>query len=91
LDADDATSRLFAIRRAAIQRNAQRLPGLVEQLQSDDPVVRMLAIVALERITGTRLGYDALAERAQRERALRRWVDRLQQPPSPSESPSAAD
>ncbi|VAX40019.1 hypothetical protein MNBD_PLANCTO03-1271, partial [hydrothermal vent metagenome] len=36
---------------------------------------RMVAILALERLTGETLGYDHAAVEAQREDAVARWVE----------------
>lgn len=49
--------------------------GLVECLSSDDPLLRMNAILALEEMTGSTRGYrfdDAVAER---QIAIERWAD----------------
>lgn len=43
-------------------------------LDSSDPASRMVAIAALERITGERLGYSATDDRVERNAAVRRWV-----------------
>ena len=71
---DNPASRLYAIRRAGEQRDAGAIRPLVELLDDDDPAVRMFAIQALDRITGTRLGYDAYAPLGDRREAVDRWV-----------------
>jgi hypothetical protein len=48
-------------------------------LDSDDPATRLLAINALERITGDRLGFDYAAPEAQRQAAISRWVEKVGQ------------
>jgi len=48
---------------------------LVEQLDSDDPAVRVFAINALERITGERLGYNPYANEVARRSAIDAWAD----------------
>lgn len=70
----DPASRLYAIHRAGEQRDRRAVPDLVEQLDNDDPVVRLMTIQALDRITGTRLGYNPYAPPAQRREAIDRWV-----------------
>lgn len=56
---------------------AKVLKGLVEALDNDDRAVRMMAIQALQRITGTRHGFDPYAPRHVRETAVRRWWDHV--------------
>ncbi len=74
LHSDDPASKLYAIRRAGQGRDPSMIGGLVEQLDSDDPVVRMMAIVALSRITGTRMGYNPYASLVDRRAAIETWV-----------------
>jgi len=66
-------SRLYAIRRAGEQRDLTAMPRLVEQLDHDDPAVRVTAILALERMTGERLGYNPYANTEERAHAVDRW------------------
>jgi len=49
--------------------------GRIVLLDSDDPLVRMLAIRSLERMTGTTLGYDHAAGQQARDQAVAAWVD----------------
>ena len=51
---------------------------IVQQLDSVDPAVRLLAISALQRITGQTLGYEHDAPQLQREEAIRRWVQAVE-------------
>ena len=74
-DSIDPASRLYAIRRAGAQRDVAAVPDLIESLESDDPAVRMMAIVALERITGARMGYDPYARRPARQEAVDAWAE----------------
>ena len=74
-DAPDPASRLYAIRRAGRERNLDAVPHLIESLNSDDPVVRMFSIRALERTTGRRLGYDPYSTEVERQAAINRWVE----------------
>lgn len=43
-------------------------------LASDDPATRLLAIEALDRVTGERLGYDAADPPERRRETLNRWA-----------------
>jgi hypothetical protein len=49
----------------------------VENLSSDDPVVRLAAIGALRRRTGHTLGYRFDAPDAERDAAIGRWQAEL--------------
>lgn len=49
--------------------------GRIELLDSDDPLVRMLAQRSLERMTGETFGYDHAASQFERDRAIGRWVE----------------
>lgn len=46
---------------------------LVDRLTDNEPEVRLVAIVSLEKITGQTLGYRYYDEPACREQAVRRW------------------
>ena len=45
----------------------------MDRLGDDDEAVRLYAILALERISGTRLGYNYRAPEPERVRAMARW------------------
>lgn len=70
----DPGAKLYAIIRAGQTRDRSAIPHLIEQLESDDQAVRMYSIVALERITGTRMGYVHHAPSYRRRDAVQRWV-----------------
>ncbi len=72
-DQEAPDGRIHAIIEAARRRDTSRIPDLVEQLDSDDPAVRLFAIRALEYLTGTTLGYDYAAPLTRREEAIARW------------------
>lgn len=72
-DAPDPASRAYAIERAARSGDRSRIPQLVEQLRSDDPLVRMMAIETLERLTGETMGYRHFDSVAARSAAVDRW------------------
>jgi hypothetical protein len=44
-------------------------------LDSDDPAARLVAIRALERITGQTLGYDHAGPEHERRLAVERWME----------------
>lgn len=46
---------------------------LVARLEDEDDAVRFFAILALDRMTGTRLGYSYHAPEDQRLRAVQAW------------------
>ena len=72
-DAADPAARIHAIRRAGVEGDRSKLGPLVAALDSEDPAVRMMAIQALERITGKRRGYSPYAAPATRSAAIERW------------------
>lgn len=74
-DSPDPASRLRAIVRAGHRRQHEAVPDLIEALESDDPVVRMMAIGALERITGTRRGYNPYGPPVDRQGAVDAWLE----------------
>lgn len=74
---DNPASRLYAIHRAGTEGDRSALPGLVESLDHDDPAVRMMAAQALERITGTRMGYDPYAGAIERRKAADAWAQAI--------------
>ncbi len=79
LHADDPAAKLSAIVHAGQTRDRTAIPDLVEQLESDDDAVRMLAINALERITGTRMGYNPYTTAEKRRPAVEKWIESVRQ------------
>jgi len=73
-DAPDPASRIYAIERAMRTDDVSKTPLIVEQLDSDDPAVRFLAIGALEKLTGETYGYHYDDPPYLREPAIQRWV-----------------
>ena len=71
-------ARIGAIERSARTGDARRdAARLVENLASDDAAVRMAAIAALERATGSTLGYrfdDSPEDRASSVARWRAWL-----------------
>ncbi len=56
----------------------ETLARLVEQLDSQDPAARMLAIRALEKRTGQTLGYIHTDPEWKRQEAVDRWMNYLE-------------
>ncbi len=71
----EPAARNAAIVRAMADRDERAIPDLVRMLDSDDPATRLLAINALESLTGTRLGYDPAASPQARAPGVRAWAD----------------
>jgi len=70
--------RAQAIVRLAEAGDTQAVHTLVELLADDDRAVRMYAILALERLCGENYGYRYYDPPAEREAAIRRWRQALQ-------------
>jgi hypothetical protein len=87
-DSSVPAARLQAIERAGALRDETATPWLVEQLDSDDPAVRMLALEALKRIEGHTLGYDHGDPPLKRLDAANKWTDHVSMG-RPSEEPAA--
>jgi hypothetical protein len=70
------TGRLQAIRQAARDqdKSPKTLRELVRSLSADDPVERMLAIRALEGLTGETQGYRHYETLTNRQAAVNRWL-----------------
>lgn len=74
-DAAGPSKRLEAIVQASgDDADPRSLPRLVEQLDSQDPAARMLAIRALESRTGTTLGYNHTDPEWKRQESIERWI-----------------
>ena len=91
LTSDNLDARLRAIAQAGRDRDERALYYLVAALDDDQSDVRLFAILALERITGTTLGYVYYADRPQRQAAVQRWQQHLREdqaaPTEPQEPP----
>jgi hypothetical protein len=86
-DSPNPAARLYAVDRSVREWRAERtgesrpeVPeatrrGLVECLSSDDPLLRMNAILALEEMTGSTRGYRFDDSAAERQIAIERWAD----------------
>lgn len=75
----EPAARNAAIVRAARENNHNAIPDLIRMLESDDPTSRVLAIRALERLTGETRGYHPEAEEASRKQAIDAWTAWLEQ------------
>ncbi|TVQ53491.1 MAG: HEAT repeat domain-containing protein [Phycisphaerales bacterium] len=73
-DSANPAATMYAIEHAARQGDQSAVRQIIEQLDSDDPGVRLMAIGALERLTGERFGYDPGMNRIERQPAIQRWV-----------------
>jgi len=69
---------LDAIRETRQADDRSRIRVLVDQLDNDDPAVRMLAINVLEDFTGETYGYRYTQPRAERRAAIDRWVEAIE-------------
>jgi len=76
-DSGNPAARLYAIEDAVRRGDQAAVPQIVTSLDSDDPAERMLAIEALQRLTGETLGYRYDAARPDREAAVHRWTVRI--------------
>lgn len=70
-------SKLEAIVESAREGDEADLTRLVEQLDSDDPVVRMAAATTLEQLTGKTFGYRHFDSEEERRAAIRLWAEAL--------------
>ncbi|MBX3395644.1 MAG: HEAT repeat domain-containing protein [Phycisphaerae bacterium] len=79
IQSESAGDRILAIRAAGEAKDLAAVPLIVDRLEDEDDGVRFFAILALERITGTRLGYDYAADFEQRTRSVERWREYVRQ------------
>jgi len=66
-------ARMYAIEQAARENDRSAIPCIIEQLDCDDPAVRLLAITTLERMTGQTYGYRHYDDAPERRAAIARW------------------
>jgi len=78
-DAPDPASKIYAIENAVRAGDRSATAYIVEQLESDDPAVRLVAISALQRLTGETHGYRSYASDDERRDAVARWVEAVKQ------------
>lgn len=77
-DAPNPAAKMHATVEAVRTGDRGAVVHIVELLDHDDPAVRLLAITALERLTGRTMGYEYDAPRHERDEAVRRWVQAVQ-------------
>jgi len=73
----DPEVKIAGIKQAEARADRASLPALVEQLNSDDPAVRLFAIHALEKFAGDRFGYEYYLDEDERKPSLERWREWL--------------
>ena len=83
----DPTVKIAGIKQAVARKDRAALPALVEQLDSDDPAVRLFALEALERFAGERFGYEYYFDEQQRKPSLAKWQEWLRQQQQAPTSP----
>ena len=90
MESFDPAKRIDAVIQAARRKDASLTPALVDRLDDEDPAVRMYAILALERLTGERLGYSYAAPTGKRREAVDSWRDYIARNRGDGESQMAA-
>jgi len=75
----DPQVKIAGIKEAAARHDRAAVPALVEELNSDDPAVRLYAQQALEEITGEGFGYQFYLDEEERKAPLARWREWLKQ------------
>lgn len=68
-------ARARAVGTAVAAEDREAIPSLITMLGSDDPAHRMLAIRALEQMTGQTFGYVHTDPEPRREEAIAAWVE----------------
>ena len=69
----DPGERILALRAAADHKDRLAVPLIVDRLEDEDEAVRFYAILALDKITGQRLGYDYAKPLEARARSVELW------------------
>ncbi len=70
----DSASRIESIETAARVNGASNVRRIVEQLDSEEPAVRLKAISALKSLTGETNGYHYDDPPSMRQDAIERWI-----------------
>lgn len=76
---EEPSVRIKAIVEAGRMRDELAVPLIVDRLEDEDEGVRLYAIIALEKITGERFGYDYADTMAERAIAVDRWRNFVRQ------------
>ncbi len=74
-DSSNPDSKIRAIANAAKADDRGAIHDLIEQLLSEDALVRSFAIDTLEDMTGETFGYRSYDDAADRREAIDRWVE----------------
>lgn len=75
---EDPAVKIPEIHKAVERRDKSVLPQLVNDLDNDDPAIRLYAIGALRDLTGESFEYDwTLTDRAARRGTIERWREYL--------------
>lgn len=70
----DPLGKIPAYKEAVREGDRSAVRQMVEDLDSDDPAIRMFAIIALRRLTnGETFGYEYFEDEDQRRPAVERW------------------
>ena len=73
IHSENAGDRILAIRQAAEKGDRSAMPLIVDRLDDEDDGVRLYAILALEKLVGTRMGYEYSAPFERRVASVERW------------------
>ena len=76
---DLLTVKIPAIKEAAQRHDTSAVATLIKDLESDDPAVRMYAIMALHEITGQDFGYVYYQDLELRKPAVAKWRQWLEE------------
>jgi hypothetical protein len=79
IQSQNPSERILAIRTAAETKDQGAVPLLVDRLEDEDEAVRFFAIIALDKITGERFGYDYAQPANLRAKAVERWREYVRQ------------
>lgn len=77
LNSQRPDERVCAVCHAGQIKDRAAIGLLIDRLDDEDEAVRFFAIIALERMTGTRLGYFYHDPESQRRQAVQRWREYL--------------
>lgn len=83
----DAAAKIPGIKKAVREKDGRAVRQLVEDLDNDDPAVRMFAIAGLRRLTGQEFGYDYSDDEEERKPAVARWRQWLDDPAATRPAP----
>ncbi len=73
----DPSGKIPAYKQAVREKDRSATVQMVKDLDSDDPAVRLFAIVGLRRLTGETFGYQYFDDAHQRRPAVKRWTQWL--------------